>query len=82
MGYFIVVSNSLISTFSFSYFLFNPIHSYILDLTPTSKLKREFSSDEWSQLVANSYVESPNYGSEIETIIEQLFDPTGFQVRI
>ncbi|RUS26822.1 hypothetical protein BC938DRAFT_484073 [Jimgerdemannia flammicorona] len=61
---------------------FDPARSYILDLTPTSKIINEFSSDEWTKLLTNKYVKASRYHHEIETITNKLFGPVGVRVNI
>ncbi|RUS29903.1 hypothetical protein BC938DRAFT_480087, partial [Jimgerdemannia flammicorona] len=75
-GYLIVVGVNLNSG-PFSYFSLSPARSYILDLTPTSKIINEFSSDEWTKLLTNKCVKASRYHHEIETITNKLFGPVG-----
>ncbi|RUO95868.1 hypothetical protein BC936DRAFT_143048, partial [Jimgerdemannia flammicorona] len=56
---------------------FDPARSFILDLTPTSKIINEFSSDEWTKLLTNKCVKASRYHHEIETITNKLFGPVG-----
>ncbi|CAG8693554.1 4525_t:CDS:10 [Funneliformis caledonium] len=54
--------------------LYNPAHSFIIDLSPTSKIKGEFNDKQWTELVGRR----PDavrkiYHHEIEPIISHLF---------
>ncbi|RUP19242.1 hypothetical protein BC936DRAFT_139334 [Jimgerdemannia flammicorona] len=59
-----------------------PARSYILDLTPTSKIINEFSSDEWTKLLTNKCVKASRYHHEIETITNKLFGPVGVRLTL
>ncbi|GES95999.1 hypothetical protein GLOIN_2v1487478 [Rhizophagus clarus] len=53
---------------------FDPAHSYILDLTPTSKIIKEFTPEHWSELVADRpEVVNVEYHKELDSIFDYLF---------
>ncbi|RUS30326.1 hypothetical protein BC938DRAFT_479552 [Jimgerdemannia flammicorona] len=56
---------------------FDPARSYILDLTPASKIINEFDSKQWTQLLEDKNLKASCFHHEIETIIGKLFDSAG-----
>ncbi|CAI2201519.1 19420_t:CDS:2, partial [Funneliformis geosporum] len=53
---------------------FDPAHSYILDLTATSKIIKEFTPEHWSKLVADRPdVVNVEYHKELDSIFDYLF---------
>ncbi|CAH1767727.1 15764_t:CDS:2 [Entrophospora sp. SA101] len=56
---------------------FDPARSYILDLTPESKIRKEFSSDDWSIVIEDNKITMTDYSSEISTITDKLFGLDG-----
>ena len=60
---------------TFHLFFFSPAHSFIIDLSLTSKIKGEFNDKQWTELVGRR----PDavrkiYHHEIEPIISHLFE--------
>ncbi|RUP43372.1 hypothetical protein BC936DRAFT_137282, partial [Jimgerdemannia flammicorona] len=60
--------------------LLNLTRSYILDLTPASKIINEFDSKQWTQLLEDKNIKASCFHHEIETIIGKLFDSAGARV--
>ncbi|KAG9301500.1 hypothetical protein G9A89_008352 [Geosiphon pyriformis] len=57
---------------------FDPARSYILDLTPTSKIIKEFTSYQWAKILANRRTGASRYFHEIQQV-NKLFGPIGIQ---
>ncbi|CAG8594802.1 15501_t:CDS:2, partial [Acaulospora morrowiae] len=54
--------------------LYNPAHSFIIDLSPLSKIKNEFNDKQWAELVGRRPdAVRKTYHHEIEPIITHLF---------
>nr|CAG8614972.1 1638_t:CDS:10 [Entrophospora candida] len=53
---------------------YDPAHSYILDLSLTSKIKDEFSHKQWSELLKRPDVVKKTFHHEIEPFIIHLFE--------
>ncbi|RUO95303.1 hypothetical protein BC936DRAFT_144565, partial [Jimgerdemannia flammicorona] len=52
---------------------YNPARSFILDLSPSSKIRSEFPRGKWNELVASKCITQCIYHHEIESIIAHLF---------
>ncbi|KAG9296337.1 hypothetical protein G9A89_014929 [Geosiphon pyriformis] len=52
---------------------YNPARSFILDLSPSSKIRSEFPREKWNELVASKCITQWIYHHEIESIIAHLF---------
>ncbi|CAG8733294.1 19917_t:CDS:10, partial [Dentiscutata erythropus] len=53
---------------------FDPANSYILDLSPTSKIAKEFTPEHWSRLIADRpALINVTYHRELEPILDHLF---------
>jgi hypothetical protein len=69
----------LITTY-FLFIIFSLAHSFIVDLSPSSKIKGEFSNEEWAELVKRRpEAVRKSYHHEIEPLISHLF---GKKVRL
>ncbi len=57
-------------------------HSFILDLTPASKIEREFEQNSWADLIADQPAAAKvEYYKELESICDHLFGPLNEKVR-
>ena len=57
-------------------------HSFILDLTPESKIEGEFEPKLWAELIADRpVITKSEYHKEIESICDYLFGPLCKKVR-
>ncbi|RUO96527.1 hypothetical protein BC936DRAFT_141878 [Jimgerdemannia flammicorona] len=61
---------------------FDPAHSYILDLTPNSKIFNEFGEEKWIELLANKSVGDLSYYHEIDSITDKLFGPSEVKMSL
>jgi len=53
---------------------YSPAHNFIVDLTPSSKIKGQFSNEEWFDLVKRRpEAVRKSYHQEIESLITHLF---------
>ncbi|CAG8609814.1 12272_t:CDS:2 [Cetraspora pellucida] len=60
----------------------NPAHSYILDLSPTSKIAREFAPSYWSGLISDRpNVINVEYHGELKPIHDQLFEQKRLNIQ-
>ncbi|RIA87270.1 hypothetical protein C1645_740257 [Glomus cerebriforme] len=55
--------------------------SYIMDLSPSSKIKDEFSDEQWKELIEKPSVCQIPYHDEIKPIIEHLFGEKGITLE-
>ncbi|CAG8616549.1 17520_t:CDS:10 [Acaulospora morrowiae] len=61
---------------------FDHAHSYILDLSPTSKIAREFAPDYWSELTSDRpNVINLEYHSELKPILDHLFEQKRLSIQ-
>ncbi|RHZ87613.1 hypothetical protein Glove_33g69 [Diversispora epigaea] len=61
---------------------FDLAHSYILDLSPTSKIAKEFAPDYWSGLISDRpNVINAEYHSELKPILDHLFEQKRLNIQ-
>ncbi|CAG8459931.1 7911_t:CDS:10 [Paraglomus brasilianum] len=51
----------------------DPAHSFVLDLSPSSKIRRDFSRKSWQELVTSRRIAQTTYHHEIESLLTHLF---------